>query len=144
MGGPVNAANTAYAHKWKGSPQAVTLPIEHSFHMEGHNEIPSILDVQRLTLVWEEYEGKSRSVCGQHNIFQNEKGINPEPLKTASLLDPKSADAPSWIMYDPKDSAISYDCQDFGAVRTSRSKPSPTTCSTFWQNLESPQFTQST
>jgi hypothetical protein len=117
MGGPINAADTGYAHKWKCPNQLEIMTAEQSFHMEGEDGKPSILDVQRLTWVWEEYEGKSRSVRGQHNIFQGGQGVDPRPLTTATLLDADSAEAPSWIMYDPNNSSLYYDCMGSSAER---------------------------
>jgi hypothetical protein len=117
MGGPINAANTGYAHQWK-RPDHVAAPTDmRNFHMEGDNGEPTIFDVQRLALVWGEHEGIPTSVCGEHNIFRSGQGCNPERLKTASLINPDNAEAPSWIMYDPQNSALSYDCIGSNVVR---------------------------
>jgi hypothetical protein len=119
MGGPINAANTAYAHQWKLPDQSLSDSDMKNFHMEGDNGDILIFDDHRITLVWEEHNGKPRGPSGKHHLFLSGQGSGAQPLKTASLMSSDKGKASSVILYDAKSSALVYECQDPEAVRHS-------------------------
>jgi hypothetical protein len=119
MGGPVNAANTAFAHQWKLPDQSLSESEMGNFHMEGDNGDVLIFDDHRLTLVWEEHSGKLRGTSGNHHLFLSGQGSGAQLLKTASLNESDTVKAPSMIIYNTKSSALVYECQDLEAVRHS-------------------------
>jgi hypothetical protein len=110
MGGPINAANTAYFHRWKLPYQAVH---EAQMHMEGDND--DIFDDHRMTLVW---EGNMRSPSGSHHLFLS-GDIIPRKLETAIVDEGGIGDVPVAIIYDSRNAALVYDCQNPEAVRHS-------------------------
>jgi hypothetical protein len=110
MGGPINAANTAYFQRWKLPYQAVH---EAQMHMEGN--IDDIFDDHRMTLVW---EGRMRSPSGSHHLFLSGDAI-PRKLETAIVDERGIGDVPVAIIYDSRNAALVYDCQNPEAVRHS-------------------------
>jgi len=49
LGGPINAANSAFAHQWKLPDQSASIAQEQHFHMEG--DAGNIFDDHRITFV---------------------------------------------------------------------------------------------
>jgi hypothetical protein len=117
MGGPINTVTTPHAHQWKLPEQSVTASDLQNFHMEGENA--SIFCGHRLSLVWEESNGQSRGVSGNHHVFMSGKGSGSKSLKNASLINPSQMSTASAVLYDVKNAALVYDCQEANAVRNS-------------------------
>jgi hypothetical protein len=118
MGGPINAASTPHAHQWKLPDQSAPESDQQNIHMEGENEC--IFYDHRVTLVWEEVNGDSRGVSGEHHVFRSGEGSGSKPLKTASVVN-QSQVAASTILYDQKNAALVYESQESDAVRHSLS-----------------------
>ncbi|KAF1919187.1 hypothetical protein BDU57DRAFT_491273 [Ampelomyces quisqualis] len=120
MGGPINAAHTAFAHQWK-------LPVDSrgptdlaNFHMEGDNgNNDHIFDDYRITLVWEEYDGALRGASGSHHIFESGKSSDNRLLKSADLISYNGVGTASTILYNAKDATLFYQTDKRDAVRNS-------------------------
>lgn len=113
LGGPINAANTAYAHVWK-LPE-LDMSEEQSFHMEGDSG--DFFEDHRITIVWETQHGEAKSASGKHHIFLT-GDATPQRLQILSSVEDRD-NAPMTIIYDSKSAALSYDGPDPGAVRKS-------------------------
>lgn len=114
LGGPVNAANTAFAHAWR-LPEASAAGT-HNFYMEG--DCGDVFDDLRLTLVWEAGDGQLKGVSGEHHVFLTNDAI-PRPLQTICEAGNSGRCSPITIVYAPNNAALCYDCPDPASVRNS-------------------------
>ena len=112
MGGAISAANTLRSRQWKSSEGSE--PGLAHFYAEGDTK--SIADDHRVTLVWEERGGRSTAVSGKHHIF-TENQANPQPLTPISWTGEDGAASPMVIVYDHRNTALWYECQDADAVQ---------------------------
>jgi hypothetical protein len=112
MGGAINAANTLHSHQWKSAEGSV--PELAHFYAEGDTK--NIVDDHRITLVWEERGGRSTAVPGKHHIF-TENQAKPQPLTPFLWIGEDGSACPMVIVYDSRNTALWYECQDTEAVR---------------------------
>jgi hypothetical protein len=117
MGGPINTVSAPHAHQWKLPDQSTTASDVQNFHMEGDNAC--IFYSHRMSLVWEETNGQSRGVSGNHHIFLSGEGSESKSLTTASLINPGQISTASTILYDVRNAALVYECQETNSVRNS-------------------------
>lgn len=123
MGAPINAANTACAHRWK--PPAASLSPNPSdlsnFRIEGDSG--DVMEDHRITFVWEANAGGYTlgTLSGSHNIFPP-GGSTPRELTViqASGQEKGRPQAPLAVLYDAKSVACYYTSpQDLDVVRNS-------------------------
>ncbi|KAF2824816.1 hypothetical protein CC86DRAFT_420044 [Ophiobolus disseminans] len=115
LGGPVNAANSAYAQQWRLSERPVPAGQVKKFHMEGESR--NIFDEQRVAFVWEVRDGQVCSTSDDHSIFLGDS--IPHELKRASSIGNAGVVELSAIIYDSRNASLVYECQDAKAVRHS-------------------------
>lgn len=115
LGGPVTAANSATAHQWKLPDQSNSGAPAVNVHLEGDNG--DIFSDHRLSLVWEENE-KSTNEIGKHHIFPS-ADARPRTLATASTTKSDNHSTLLTILYDSKNAALAYECQDPTVMRKS-------------------------
>ncbi|KAH7070579.1 hypothetical protein BKA63DRAFT_579202 [Paraphoma chrysanthemicola] len=115
MGGPIKATSTAYySHQWK-LPQ-LPASLENTIHTEG--DVGDVFDDHRLTLVHETREGGLSGVSGTHHLFWS-GDVSPRGLKPAKVNPTPSVQSPVVIIYDSRNAALVYECQDPEATRCS-------------------------
>lgn len=113
MGGPVNAATTAYGHDWRKSEGSTDLP---AFHMEGDSG--DILDDYRMTFAWERRGDTMKRLSGDHHIFLT-GDTTPRQLAVVRSTAEKNDNSAVAIIYDAKNVALYYECEDAAATRSS-------------------------
>jgi hypothetical protein len=122
VGGPVNAANTATAHRWTLQPDQSTSAVHvQNFLMQGDDQ--DFFDDHRVTLVWEEREGEEATSMGNHHIFHS-GDATPRRLATARVAggdhgNATHKNAPTTIVYNSENTALVYECQDPAVIRHS-------------------------
>jgi hypothetical protein len=117
LGGPVNAANTTYAHQWKLPEQSQSAMHAQNFNMEGDRS--DFFDEHRVTLVWQEREGQSEQLSGNHSVFRSGEANTWQPLTMASLREELEAGVGLTIVYDARNAALVYECQEEKVARRS-------------------------
>ncbi|KAF2635775.1 hypothetical protein P280DRAFT_370567, partial [Massarina eburnea CBS 473.64] len=115
IGGPINAANTAYAHQWKAPNSANPESAADLVHTEG--DTGDFMEDHRLTFAWEMRDGVAKTPSGIHDIFPS----GTKEVKDLSYIRDREKDGkgPVAILYDVKNAACCYTCQDADAVRCS-------------------------
>ncbi|KAH7082278.1 hypothetical protein FB567DRAFT_581670 [Paraphoma chrysanthemicola] len=115
MGGPIKATSPAYySHQWKLPRLPASL--ENTIHTEG--DIGDVFDDHRLTLVYETREGGLSGVSGTHHLFWS-GDASPQELDPAIVNAKRSVQSPVVIIYDSRNAALVYECQDPEATRCS-------------------------
>lgn len=114
LGGPVNAAFTTYVSEWR-LPDATSSDVQ-AFYSEG--DAGGFFNTFRVTKVWENREGKTTGPSGSHSVFLT--GDNkPQSLVSTTAHLREGSSSPVTILYDSRDAALYYGCQDPYAVRRS-------------------------
>lgn len=106
LGGPVNAANTAVAHKWRAPPEMTPVHEIPHFHTEGDNG--DIFNDHCVALVWEAYEKGVAGPSGDHNIFFSGT-VEPHQLVCGNAESIQYAPTPVLIMYNARNALLMYD-----------------------------------
>jgi hypothetical protein len=114
LGGPVNAAFATHEHEWK-VPDDVGNGVP-SLYSEG--DVGDVLDVFRVTIVWETQDGMTVGPLGNHNVFLT-GDATPRPLVTLGSPAQDGATSPATILYDSGHAALYYDCEDPNVIRKS-------------------------
>ena len=112
LGGPVNAAFTAHELEWK-LPEDTTSTIP-TLYNEG--DTGNLFDGFRITRVWETRDGKTVGPSGSHSVFLT-GDATPQPLVRLGVHEKDGNSSPITILYDCRQAALYYDCQDPDAVR---------------------------
>jgi hypothetical protein len=115
LGGPVTAANTATAHQWKLPDQSKSEVQVNNFHIEGDDG--DIFNDHRVTLVWEESDISTNTI-GEHHIFQS-GDATPRMLAMASPIKSDRHSTLLTVLYDSKNAALAYECQEQTVIRKS-------------------------
>ncbi|KAF2030686.1 hypothetical protein EK21DRAFT_65071, partial [Setomelanomma holmii] len=119
MGGPVKAAKTAYSHLWKLPEQTCHQAQPQNFHMEGDDG--DLFDDHRLTIVWETRDALVSSASSSHHLFLS-GDTRPQQLSIATeMREENEAGGPIAIIYDSRNAALVYECQDPEVTRYSLS-----------------------
>ncbi|KAF2788347.1 hypothetical protein K505DRAFT_255757 [Melanomma pulvis-pyrius CBS 109.77] len=113
MGGPINAATTAYGHDWRKSEGSTDLQ---AVHMEGDSG--DILDDYRVTFAWERRGDTMKKLSGDHHIFLT-GDTTPRQLAVVRSTAEENDNSAVTIIYDTKNVALSYECEDTSATRSS-------------------------
>jgi len=112
LGGPVNAAFTTHEIEWK-LPAETTSTIA-TLYSEG--DTGNLFDDFRITRVWETRDGKTIGPSGRHSVFLT-GDATPQPLVRLGMHEKDGISSPITIVYDSRQAALYYDCQDPDAVR---------------------------
>lgn len=114
MAGAVNAANNIQYRTWKS--RGTTADGIPDFLIEG--DFCDVFDEHRLTLAWEVHDTRLTKPPGNLTLFQ--KGAKEgQPLTNFTTAYQKGPAGPVAVVYNSKDAALWYDCQDTRAIRRS-------------------------
>jgi hypothetical protein len=114
LGGPINAAYTKHENEWK-VPDDIGNSAP-NFYSEG--DAGEFFDEFRVTRVWETQDGLTVGSLGTHNVFLT-GDATPRPLVTLQSKAHDRGASQKTIVYDSRNAALYYDCEDPNAVRKS-------------------------